>query len=160
MNIGVDITIIVAIAANDVIGNKGCIPWHIPEDLRRFKSLTQGGACIVGPNTYLSLPRKPLPNRVNIVISRRQEPIDGATVMTGLPEAIEFGRTQDKKIFICGGAAIYKLALPYATHLEITRVQQSPQGDALFPAVDWSLWQLVKEEPHEGFSFLSYQITT
>ena len=152
-----EIIIIAAIAENNVIGKDNDIPWHIKEDFLHFKELTMGNACIMGDRTYESLPARPLPGRENIVLTldENYNP-PGTTVFNSLEKALEYCSDRDR-VFICGGATIYKLTLPYAHTLELTRVHMSPEGDTCFPEVDFNEWELVKEEKHSGYSFLTYR---
>jgi dihydrofolate reductase len=149
-----EIIIIAAVAANGIIGNRQEIPWRISEDFKRFKRLTLGYPCIMGDATYDSLPdpSRPLPGRENVVLSldpdyRRP----GTTVFHEFDEAMAYVRGQGvSKAFITGGATIYRLALPIADTLELTRLYRDYPGDVLFPPIDDKEWELVSDEPHEG----------
>lgn len=164
-----EIIIIAALAENNAIGKDGDIPWHIREDFRHFQALTMGSACLMGDVTYNSLPdnARPLPGRENIVLTFDEtfRP-EGATTFLSWDEAMDCLRDRDK-IFLCGGASIYKLGLPHADLLELTRIHASFEGDTFFPDVDFDKWELVKQEDKEGkniktgemmkFSFLTYK---
>jgi dihydrofolate reductase len=152
--------IIVAIAKNHVIGKDNKIPWHISEDFKRFKRLTVGHPVIMGKNTYLSLPIKPLPERTNIVLnfpgdSWKEE---GIIIKNSLKEAIDYAHTLDNQVYIIGGASIYKQALESGliNKLEITRLDKEYDGDTFFPEINTHTWTLVFEEKKEGYSFQTY----
>ena len=135
------ISIIAAIGKNRELGKDNRLLWKIDEDMMRFKNLTGGHTVIMGRKPFESLPLKfrPLPNRVNIVITRDQKyTADGATVVYSIEEAIaEAKRQQDKKIFIIGGAEIYRQGIKYADKLFLTLVEKSyPEADAFFPEYD------------------------
>ncbi|MEG0466984.1 MAG: dihydrofolate reductase [Mucinivorans sp.] len=149
------ISIIVAIATNGVIGCHNRLIWHISEDLKRFKSLTMGHPIVMGRKTFASIGRA-LPGRQNIVISRDKAlKIDGVDVVASMEEAIKIAST-DGEIFIIGGGEIYHLALPLASKLYVTQVEQSPQGDTFFPEIDENEWLETHREEHEGFAFIDY----
>ena len=142
------ISIIVAVAANGVIGDKNSLLWHISEDLRNFKRITSGHPVIMGRNTFESLGR-PLPNRQNVVISRTIQNIEGCMVVGSLEKAIALFPA-DEEVFIIGGAQIYALALEAADRLYLTRVEHDYQGDTSFPAWDQTKWRLLSREAYES----------
>ncbi|MEM4267517.1 MAG: dihydrofolate reductase [Candidatus Woesearchaeota archaeon] len=154
-----EIIIIAAVAENGVIGKDGKIPWHIKEDFMHFKKLTMGHACVMGRLTYESLPdnARPLPGRENIVLTtNRNYRAKGAKVFESWESAISYLKNREK-VFVCGGASVYRTALKDANTLEITRVHTSPIGDVVFPHIDWKEWRRVNEEKHNGYSFLKYE---
>ncbi|MBL4752444.1 MAG: dihydrofolate reductase [Flavobacteriales bacterium] len=133
------VAIIVAVSENGVIGNDNKLIWHLPLDLKHFKSMTDGHHVIMGRKTFDSI-RKPLPNRTNIVISRQADlEIEGCLVAGSLSEALSMVKNDDLP-FICGGAAIYKEALNIADYLYLTRVHASFEGDTHFPEFDETVW--------------------
>ena len=144
------ITIIASIGENNELGKNGDLCWHIREDLKHFKELTMGGAVIMGRKTWDSLPKKPLPGRTNIVISRSEGNVGS------LEEALSLA--QESNIFIIGGASVYTQAMPLAILLEITRIFASdPDADTFFPPINPEEWELtnaseVLESP-EGLRF-------
>jgi dihydrofolate reductase len=140
-----DISIIVAIAENNVIGDNNQLIWHIPDDLKRFKSLTMGHHIVMGRKTWESIGR-PLPGRKSIVVSRNPNYLaNGAIVVSSLEEA--FAKTKsDNEVFIIGGAEIYKQALALANKLYLTLVHRSFKGDVSFPEIDKNLWKQVSSE--------------
>lgn len=147
-----EIAIIVAYAQNNVIGNNNKLLWHLPVDMRYFKNLTTGHIIIMGRKTYDSIGR-PLPNRENIVISRDKNlQIEGCSVVNSLEKAIEkaqelnnnLPKTIQKTAFIIGGEQIYKIGLPLAQILYITKIEAQFEGDAFFPYFDEKHWNLVE----------------
>jgi len=140
------ISIIVAIAENYAIGKNNDLLWHIPEDLKRFRKLTTGHTVVMGKKTYESLPRRPLPNRVNIVISDDPEDQFDQCVMAGsIDDAINKLVPLDEN-FIIGGASVYRQLLPFCDRLYITWVHKSFEGDVFFPEIDFSEWLLISRE--------------
>lgn len=161
------LTLIAAVAKNGVIGKDNALPWHLPEDLRHFKALTTGHTVIMGRKTWESLPPKfrPLPNRLNIVITRDPAYVaPGATVVHSLDEAVKAsaGGTAPVSLFVIGGAELYAHALPHAQRLELTEIDAAFDGDAHFPAVDRAQWLEVgrvtgRTEAGLGYAFVSYE---
>ena len=151
-----NITLIAALAANGVIGDAGKIPWHISDDLKRFKRLTLGHPIIMGRKTYESL-GKPLPGRRNLVLTRGSA-IPGVECFAGLESALAACRAET--VFIIGGGEVYRQALPLAHTLLLTRVQQTITGDTRFPEYDSSRWQEVAREEHPGYAFVEYRLRT
>ncbi len=141
------INVIVAVAQNGVIGGDNQLLWHISEDLKNFKALTSGHPVVMGRKTYESLGR-PLPNRENIVISRSDIQIDGCRVVHSLEEAVALFSPADK-VFIIGGAQIYKEAMPIADRLFITHVAKDYEGDVHFPEWNKEEWKLVERKEFE-----------
>jgi dihydrofolate reductase len=152
------ISIIVAIAENYAIGKNNDLLWHIPEDLKRFKRLTTGHTVIMGKKTYESLPRRPLPNRVNIVITDDTNDLFDQCVMAfSIEDALKKMNPSDEN-FIIGGASVYNQFLPFSDRLYITWVYKSFDGDVFFPEIDFSEWSLVSSEdiPASGKNDFSY----
>jgi dihydrofolate reductase len=148
------IALVVARARNGVIGKAGAIPWRLSTDLKRFKALTMGKPVIMGRKTWDSLPFKPLPGRLNIVLTRDQsfEP-KGAVACDSFAEALSMAREQAEEdgaaeICVIGGGEIYALALPRAARIYLTEVALEPEGDAVFPDPDPALWREVSREAH------------
>jgi dihydrofolate reductase len=137
------IALVVAMAENRVIGKSGTLPWHIPEDMKWFREITMGKPCIMGRKTWESLPKKPLPGRLNIVVTR--DPgfrADGATVAGSFDEAVAVAmREAPEEIAVLGGAQIYAEAMKRAERIYLTRVHGAFEGDAFFPATDEREWQ-------------------
>ena len=156
------ISLVVAAAANNVIGKNNAMPWHIPEDFKHFKTVTMGKPCIMGRKTFQSILEslgKPLPGRVNIVVSRSNYQHEGALTCKDLTEAIEqASKIETDEICIVGGAQIYAQALEsgLVDTIHLTRVHQSPEGDASFPALGPE-WQETARDEREGFTFFTYE---
>ncbi|MBN8520813.1 MAG: dihydrofolate reductase [Alphaproteobacteria bacterium] len=152
---------IVAMAENRVIGRDNELIWHIPEDLKRFKTLTMGKPVIMGRKTFDSIMArlgKPLPGRVNIVISRKNPQYTGALTCQNLDEALDQARkTGSDEIFIIGGAQIYAQAMNehLADRLYVTHVVGQPEGDAFFPELDMKMWAEESREDHGTYSFVT-----
>jgi dihydrofolate reductase len=141
------ISIIVAAAENNVIGNNNNLIWHLPADLKFFKETTNGNSIIMGRKTYESIGR-PLPNRQNIIITRNTElQIDGVTIVNTLEEALEVAESEEK--FICGGGQIYKEGIHLADKIYFTRIHQEFEGDTIFPEIDSSIWKEVSRKKGE-----------
>ncbi len=147
------LALIAALADNRVIGIDNRLPWHLPADLRHFKALTLGKPIIMGRKTWDSLGR-PLPGRLNLVVSRQAGlALDGAEVFASLPAAIAradaWARAQGvDELMLIGGAELYAQGLALAQRLYLTRVHLAPEGDAFFPAFADSDWQLAEREEH------------
>ncbi len=140
------ISIIVAIAENRAIGKNNDLLWHIPADLKRFKSITNGHPVIMGKRTWESLPRKPLPNRRNIVITDIPgEQIEGCEMAYSISGAIAMCSPVEEN-FIIGGASVYSQFLPHADRLYLTLVHKSFDADVFFPEIDFSKWKLLSKE--------------
>lgn len=152
-------TIIASVGEKGELGRKGQLCWHIREDLKRFKELTMGGAVIMGRHTWESLPRRPLPGRLNIVITSRPEALQDigpdALAVGSLPEAV--AAAEGREVFIIGGGSVYAEAMPLATRLELTRIHAvDPEADTFFPPVGDG-WRLVEEsERHTSAGGLKY----
>ncbi len=150
--------LVAAIARDGVIGQEGGhlgLPWHIPEDLAHFKRLTSGHAIVMGRKTYETIGR-PLPRRVNIVLSRDttfapDPPKGDLRIARSLEEALEiaYGADAEAPPMIIGGATIYALALPLVTHLHLTEIDREVEGDATFPAFDRSAFGEVERRAAE-----------
>jgi dihydrofolate reductase len=149
-----EIIIIAAMAENRVIGKDGVLPWSLKADMAHFKELTSGWPCVMGRKTWESLPR-PLPGRLNVVVSgTMREAGPGVKVFPSLAAAIEHCFAY-QKIFICGGASIYREALSLADRIELTLIRQNYEGDAFFPEID-ARWTKINSVDFDTFSFVSY----
>ncbi len=154
--------LIAALAENRVIGRDNQLPWHLPADLKHFKALTLGKPIIMGRKTWDSLGR-PLPGRLNLVVSRQPGlQLEGAEVFASLDAALEraevWAREEDaEELMLIGGAQLYELGLTQAERLYLTRVGISPQGDAYFPEVGEADWHLSSAIEHpEGLETPGY----
>jgi dihydrofolate reductase len=128
------VSILVAVAENGVIGRGGKLPWHLGDDLKRFKQLTLGHTIVMGRKTWESIGR-PLPGRRSIVISRQPDySAEGATVVAGLDDALKVAEAVgDDEVFVIGGAEIYRLAIPRMDRFCVTLVNATIEGDTVFP---------------------------
>jgi dihydrofolate reductase len=142
----------VARARNGVIGRDGGLPWRLQSDLQLFKRLTLGKPVIMGRRTWESLPRKPLPGRLNLVLTRDHSfEAEGAVICETFSEAVEIAREQAcedgaPEICVIGGVALFETALPKARRLYLTEVDAEVEGDVYFPAFDESQWREVARE--------------
>jgi dihydrofolate reductase len=154
------ISLIVAAAENNVIGKDNKMPWHIPADFKHFKEITLGKPCIMGRKTYESILDqlgKPLPGRTSLVISRSDYRHEGCQTFGSLEDAIEAAKSEtNDEVMIIGGAQIYKMSIPLADRIYLTKVHQSPEGDAFFSELDDN-WKEVGREDHHGYSFLTLE---
>jgi dihydrofolate reductase len=144
------IALVVAVARNGVIGQGGALPWHIPSDLKRFKTITLGKPVIMGRKTWESLKLRPLPGRLNIVITRQTGyRAEGAEVATGARDALRIANAeQPEEICVIGGGEIYGAFLPLASRIYLTEVDLEPAGDTVFPNLNPKEWQEVAREVH------------
>ena len=139
------ISIIVAKSRNNVIGSEGNLPWHIPEDLKKFKSITMGKPMIMGRSTFESI-GKALPGRKNIVMTRdKGYQADGISVAHSLEEALILCE-QAREIMIIGGGEIYKIFIGMVNRLYLTNVEKHIDGDVFFPEIDLSKWKVMSKE--------------
>jgi dihydrofolate reductase len=164
----VPVAMIAAMAKNRVIGVDGKLPWYLPEDLKFFKRMTQAKPLVMGRKTYTSI-GKPLPNRLNIVVTRDTSfTAEGVRICHELPAALELADQQAtieaaEEIMVMGGGEIYRQALPFAQRLYITEVDIEVEGDALFPEISANEWrevQRVPGQPAEGqprYDFVVYE---
>jgi dihydrofolate reductase len=140
------ISIIVAVSEDWGIGKDNKLLWHIPEDLKRFKRLTTGNAIIMGKKTWESLPRRPLPERKNIVLTDIPlEQIEGSITAYSIDDALNKCE-KDTEIFIIGGGSIYRQFMAVADRLYITHVHKKAHADVYFPEIDPSIWKVVEKE--------------
>lgn len=160
-----EIILIAAIAKNNIIGDNGRIPWNISADSKYFKELTLNYPCIMGRNTFESLPdnARPLPKRENVVLSSNKDyHPNGTTVFHAFNEAIDYCKKKYDKAFLIGGESIYKLGMNVADELRITNIHKEYKGDTLFPKIKNDEWKLVQSKDdydkgeNVGFSFTKY----
>lgn len=139
------ITLIAAMAENRVIGKEGAMPWHIPDDLARFRAITMGHPVIMGRKTFASIGR-PLPGRLNIVLTRQEgHAPQGVAVARTLHEALALADPAEE-VFICGGGEVYREALPLAGRVLLTVIHRPFEGDATFPELPADFVETVREE--------------
>jgi len=135
------ISLIWAMGANGVIGKDNDMPWHLPRDFAFFKAETLGKRMLMGRKTWDSLGGKPLKGRTSLVLTRDTSfAPEGAEVLHTTEEALAEGQKGDE-LMVIGGAEIYRMMLPFADKLIVTRIGQEFEGDTLFPEVDWSRWR-------------------
>jgi dihydrofolate reductase len=156
------ISLIAAVAANGVIGSRNDLPWYLPSDLRRFKELTTGKTVVMGRRTYESILGRlgqPLPDRRNIVVTRKSGDFVGAEVIHTTRDIDRLG-----DVFVIGGAELYASTIDEADRLYLTEVHAEIVGDAYFPPIDRTQWQEVAREPHAAdgvnqypFDFVVYE---
>ena len=148
-------SLIVAFANNYVIGINNSLPWHLPEDLKRFRALTMGHHIIMGRKTYESLGRL-LPGRTTVIVTRNKDyKVAGALIAHSLQAALALA-AGDVEPFIIGGAELYKEGLKLATKLYITEVHAEFAADAFFPEIDLNEWNLCEKKDHLTASGLEY----
>ncbi|MCH5196750.1 MAG: dihydrofolate reductase [Oscillospiraceae bacterium] len=138
-------TIILVMDNDFAIGKNGGLLYSLPLDMQHFRETTKGAAVVMGRKTYESFPKRPLPGRENIVLSRNSQKIEGATVFNDVGEMLSYVKTLDKKVFVIGGGEIYRLLLPYCDEAIITRVYDSFGGDVFFYDIENDKsWELVE----------------
>ncbi|OGE73848.1 MAG: hypothetical protein A3I07_00590 [Candidatus Doudnabacteria bacterium RIFCSPLOWO2_02_FULL_42_9] len=153
--------LIAAVAKNRVIGSHNALPWYIKEDLKHFKDKTVGKTVLMGKNTFDSIMNrigKPLPERVNVVITRQtdwQAPTD-VIVYHNIEDALN-GLKDTPEVMVAGGGQIFNQLIDKADKLILTEVHKKVDGDVFFPEVDKNLWKEMEREDHEEFSFVEYE---
>lgn len=149
MMMNLRISLVVAVSENGVIGQNGKLPWRLSDDLKLFKQTTLNHYILMGRKTYESIGR-PLPQRVNIVISRQADyAAPGIQVVPNLSKAFEQAEAaSEKEVFVIGGGEIYRLALPYSHQIYLTRVKVEIEGDTFFPELDPKIWQEKSRVPY------------
>ena len=151
------LSLIVAMSQNGVIGRAGQLPWHLSADLKRFKRLTMGHHMVMGRKTYQSIGR-PLPGRTSIVLTRDLSyRAPEVIVAHSLDDALRLAG-EDGEVFVIGGAAIYRMAMPRADRMYVTHIHAAVEGDAVFPPVTWNDWKLIQDDPqipdqNESFAY-------
>ncbi|MCB9591118.1 MAG: dihydrofolate reductase [Sandaracinaceae bacterium] len=144
------LTLIAAVAGGGVIGRDGDLPWRLRADLAQFKRRTLGHPIVMGRKTWESLPKRPLKDRLNVVVTRQADYVaEGATVVSDVEAAVEAARASGaEEAFVIGGATLYAATLPHADRLVITHVDADVPGDVTFPDVDWDAWRVESREEH------------
>ncbi|NCU17240.1 dihydrofolate reductase [Pallidibacillus pasinlerensis] len=141
------ISFIVATSENGIIGKDNQIPWHLPDDLKRFKKITMGHPIVMGRKTFESIGR-PLPGRENIVLTKNKNiELEGCTVFHSEKELIDYcTRKKDEEVFIIGGAYLFKMFLPYVDRLYLTKIYEQFEGDVFLPKIDFSQFEITSKE--------------
>ena len=154
-----EISLIVALTKNRVIGDQNTLIWHIPEDQKLFRKITSENTVIMGRKTWDSLPVRfrPLPNRNNIVISRSVTQLEGADVCSSLDLAMEKAKSYNKDIIIMGGVQIYALAIPIVEKMHLSWVKKEYEGDAKFPEFNKEDWNITEEKEFDEFTYKVYE---
>lgn len=152
-----ELNLIAAVADNYVIGANGKMPWHISEDFKLFKKNTVGSAIIMGSTTYQSI-GKPLPDRLNIVLSRSMEQLPGIIIARNLDEAIHIAEQERDSAFVIGGSKVYSDVVDRINFAYISHVKGHFEGDTFFPKVDFSTWNIVDEQEYDAFTFKKYLV--
>jgi len=148
-------SLIVAFANHHTIGINNTLPWHLPEDLKRFRALTMGHHIIMGRKTFESLGRL-LPGRISVIVTRNKDfKAEGALIAHNLQDALKLA-SGDEEPFVIGGAELYQEGLKHATKLYITEVHADFAGDAFFAEIDLSVWQLAEIKDHLSTNGLEY----
>ncbi|MBI2140335.1 dihydrofolate reductase [Candidatus Woesearchaeota archaeon] len=150
------ITLICALTKDKVIGKDGRLPWDIPEEMQHFRNTTKDSVIIMGRKTYESIGR-PLPKRVNIVISSSAHEIQGCEVFHDIQSAVERAKSFGKEIFVIGGSTIFRQTLPFADKMILSWVKKYYPGDTFFPGFDEREWIVEKKEGYAEFDILYYQ---
>jgi len=148
---------IAALSENGVIGSGNRIPWHLPEDFRFFKATTMGHVLVMGRKTFESIGR-PLPGRETVVLSRAGFRHAGVTVITGLEQLA--GATGGRRVYVCGGAEIYRQLLPHCTDLYLTHVKRTVEGDAWFPPYEHLFEPVETLQDNSDFRIVHYRRRT
>ena len=150
------LTLIAAVARNGVIGADGGMPWHLPDDLRRFKQLTLGAPMMMGRRTFESIGR-PLPGRRTVVVTRDADwSVDGVDVAHSVEEALDL-LAYEPRVSVVGGGQIYRQTIDDADALEITEVDLDVDGDTTFPPIDAHVWEKVDDEPGPDCRYVRYE---
>ena len=138
--------IIVAVDENYAIGKDGDLLAHLSPDLKRLKAMTVGNIIVMGSKTYMSFPKRPLPDRENLIITHHPEEYPDIKCFTSVEEFLEYSKTADKPIFVLGGGSIYEQLLPYCDKAHITKIMHSFEADTFFPDLDKDTeWKITDE---------------
>ena len=144
------LSLIVAISENNAIGKAGDLLCHLPNDLKHFKELTTGATVVMGKKTFFSLPRRPLPNRRNIVLTRDKDFAYDNTEVAHSIQELQSMIQADEQVFIIGGGEVYRQFMPLVDLLEITHIHHTwEDADTFFPEIDSTVWECISEERHE-----------
>jgi dihydrofolate reductase len=154
------VILIAAVADNGVIGSNGTLPFELPDDLARFARMTRDKTIVMGRKTWESLPKRPLPRRRNLVLSRSATELPGAERVASVEQALELAGGE---LWVIGGEETYRAFLPFATRLELTRVHAEVEGDTVFPPFEAGTFEEVARQEHPAdarhaspFSFVTY----
>ncbi|CCC40576.1 dihydrofolate reductase [Haloquadratum walsbyi] len=168
IDIDIDIVLIAAVAANDIIGRDGEMPWHIPADLQQFKRRTMGHPVILGRRTYeaiIGALGEPFPGRTSIVLSSQSRDVPADVILvhsitSAIREASKNARERGVgTVYVAGGGGVYEQFLPLADRLRLTELHDEYEGDTKFPSWDDTVWQETTREKNETFDFVTYERT-
>lgn len=149
---------VIAFGENRGLGFGNKLPWHLPDDLKRFKEITRGHSVIMGRKTYESIGRL-LPERKNIIITRdKNYKVEGAVIVSSIEEAIQECK-EEKEAFVIGGGEILKIALPYLNKMYLTHVDAVVTADSFFPEFEPTEWKIIREEFHPKDEKHAYDFT-
>ena len=153
------VCLIAAVSPELVIGRDGGLPWHYPADMRHFMRTTMGHPCLMGRRTWESLPRRPLPGRPNLVLTRNPDfAAGGAQPFSGLESALDHCRRGGRsRVYVCGGASVYAEALPLAHEMVLTHVPDRVEGGTRFPEWPAPEWKVVRERVEGPLRFVTYR---
>lgn len=149
------ISIIVAMTKKRVIGKNHKLPWHIGDDLKNFKKLTKGSVVIMGRKTFESI-GKPLPERINIVLSSSLKCVEGIIVCKTISEALQTAQSFNSEVFIIGGGSVYAEAVPLAEKLYVSYIKGDYDGDTFFPEFDEQQWSVQERIDYPEFELVVY----
>ena len=144
------ISFVVAMDRNGLIGAGDSLPWHLPDDMRRFRQVTMGKPVLMGRKTYESIPNRfrPLAGRTNIILTRQMDyDAPGCIIIHSLPQALK-AAAEYEDLMVIGGAQLYEQLLPQADRIYLTLVDGEFEGDVYFPELDWDAWRVVEREKH------------
>jgi dihydrofolate reductase len=156
----VEIVIIAAVSSNNVIGREGSLPWHYPVDMKHFRHTTGKHPILAGRKTFESFPRRPLPNRTNLILTRNAiyDAPQGVVVCRDIEEIRNYCKKEGaEKLFILGGAEIYRLTLPIADEMVLTHIPKEVEGDTCFPEWNRTEWKEIDRREEEGLIFATYR---
>lgn len=146
------IALIAAMSENGVIGSNNALPWHLPEELKYFREKTREKPVVMGRRTFESMGSKPLPNRLNIILTHALNfTAQNCTIVHSVEEALKVA-IDCEEIMVIGGAEIYEAFLPMASRIYLTVIHQIHVGDTFFPMIDWHMWKTISEEKRDGFT--------
>lgn len=151
--------IIVAIDKENGIGKNNGLLTHIPEDLKYFKNTTMNHVVVMGYNTYMSLPKRPLPNRTNIILTTKNIKLEGAIVVNNINELLQLIDELESKgneVFICGGAKVYESMIDYVDRLYVTHIHHKFEADTFFPKIDLNKWKVISKQEKDIRSVTEY----
>ena len=154
-----DIHLIAALTDAGVIGNSSGLPWHIAEDLQRFKKITTGKTVLMGRRTFETIGR-PLPNRENIILDQEKKPVAGATVCNSMADALKRAQEIGTDLYVIGGANVYAQMLPMVDVMHLSHVKRDYPGDVYFPKYDKTEWQEFAREEFDEFTAITYKRKT